>query len=139
MLPARSAQPCIIKEEDRSRCMPVDSDKVPYVVLPAAGPRGVKASEFLDATALHAGDLGVVLYKGLIVPVMAADTGPFYKIGEGSLALHRALGIEFCRSRDAQQNCTSTKPGGSMPSGVTTIMYPRYDRLDHQRERTGAV
>jgi len=58
------------------------------------------------------------------VPVMAADTGPFYKIGEGSLALHRALGIEFCRSRDAQQNCTSTKPGGSMPSGVTTIMFP---------------
>ncbi len=124
MLPALEGERCVIPSEDRSRCVPVDSDKIPYIVLPAAGPRGSNASEFLTATGIRPGDVGVVIYRGRIVPVIAGDTGPFYKIGEGSMGLHRLLGIEFCKTRDAQQNCTSTKPGSSIASGVTTIIFP---------------
>jgi hypothetical protein len=58
------------------------------------------------------------------VPVIVADTGPYYKIGEGSLALHRALGHDFCTAHDATGNCTSAPTQSSIADGVTTIVFP---------------
>lgn len=124
MLPAREGQPCVIPTAPRSRCIPVDADRIPYVVLPAAGPREAPASEFMDSTGIRVGDLGVVIFGGKIVSIIVADTGPFNKIGEGSMALHRALGNDFCRTRDAAGNCTETKRGSSIGRGVTTVVFP---------------
>lgn len=104
--------------------VPVDADAMPYVVIPAAGPDDVRG-EFSRTTGVQVGDLGVVVYQGRVVPVIVADTGPFAKLGEGSLALHRALGRELCRARDAGGACQAVvEPMESIGSDVTTVLFP---------------
>jgi hypothetical protein len=105
--------------------VPTDSDAVAYVVIPNAG--GVDAdvrNAFSHKTGLRLGDFGAVIFQDHIVPVVVADGGPFNKIGEGSVALHRALGREFCLSRNADGICVKLNPNpSSIDSGVTTIIF----------------
>lgn len=64
------------------------------------------------------------MFQGHVVPVIVADGGPFNKVGEGSMALHRALGTELCRSRNADGICTKVNLNpSSIGSGVTTIIF----------------
>src|SRR5262245_39304867 len=70
------------------------------------------------------GDYGVVIYAGKVIPVVVADAGPSYKFGEGSMALHRALGVEFCTKRNAEGQCIATKAGSSIGADVITIIFP---------------
>ena len=104
--------------------VPVDSDAVPYVVIPAAGPDGVRG-EFGRLTGVGVGDYGVVVYHGRVVPVIVADTGPFSLLGEGSLALHRALGRELCARRDAAGVCRYVPSTiESIEGDVTAVLFP---------------
>ncbi len=104
--------------------VPVDSDAVPYVVIPAAGPPDVHG-EFSRLTGVHTGDVGVVVYHGRVVPVIVADTGPYSMLGEGSLALHRALGRELCTAHDAAGRCSAVvDPMESIEGDVTTVLFP---------------
>lgn len=110
--------------------VPVDSDAVPYVVIPQAGPQAVRG-EFGRLTGVGVGDFGVVIANGRIVPVIVADTGPYAKLGEGSLALHRALGRELCAARDAAGVCREVvAPMESISGDVTTILFPGTARAD---------
>jgi hypothetical protein len=43
---------------------------------------------------LKIGTLATVIYNGRVAHAVVADTGPHSKYGEGSIALHRALGFE---------------------------------------------
>jgi Fungal chitosanase of glycosyl hydrolase group 75 len=63
----------------------VDASKVPYVVLPPK----------VQEAGARIGDLAAVRNRtnGKIVFAIVADTGPRTKIGEGSMALARALGF----------------------------------------------
>ena len=73
---------------------------------------------------MRLGDLGVVVFQGHVVPVIVADGGPFNKIGEGSMALHRALGTELCQGRDADATCWKVNRNpSSIGNGVTTIIF----------------
>jgi hypothetical protein len=102
----------------------VDADVIPYVVIPEAGPRDVRG-EFTRLTGVHVGDFGVVIAKGRVVPVIVADTGPFGKLGEGSLALHRALGRELCVKRGSAGACTRMVDAMESIGGrVTTVLFP---------------
>lgn len=104
--------------------VPVDADRVPYVVVPAAGPDPVRG-EFTRLTGVGVGDFGVVIANGRVVPVIVADTGPFAKLGEGSMALHRALGRELCAERDAAGACARVvDPMESIGGDVTTVLFP---------------
>ncbi len=104
--------------------VPVDSDRIPYVVIPAAGPDDVRG-EFSRLTGVRTGDLGVVIYHGRVVPVIVADTGPYALLGEGSLALHRALGRELCTKRDATGTCRAVVDEmESIGGDVTTVLFP---------------
>jgi Fungal chitosanase of glycosyl hydrolase group 75 len=107
------------------RNVPTDSDAVPYVVIPNAG--GADAdirNAFSRKTGVRLGDFGVVIFQDHVVPVVVADGGPFNKIGEGSVALHRALGREFCLNRNADGICIKLNPGpSSISAGVTTIVF----------------
>ena len=106
------------------REVPVDADKVPYVVIPDAGPADV-AGEFTRLTGVHVGDFGVVIANGHTVPVIVADTGPYSKLGEGSLALHRALDHEQCVGRKEGEVCRRVdNEGESIIADVTTILFP---------------
>ncbi len=114
----------------RGRDVPVDADAIPYVVIPEAGPADV-AGEFARLTGVGVGDFGVVIAHGRTVPVIVADTGPYAKLGEGSLALHRALGRELCAHRDAHGPCDRVvAPMESIGGGVTTILFPGTARSD---------
>ncbi|MBC7998234.1 MAG: glycoside hydrolase family 75 protein [Leptolyngbya sp.] len=63
---------------------PVNAERVPYIVLPGGSYKhlGIKL-----------GDIAAVRYQGKVQFAVFADVGPSYKIGEGSMALADALGI----------------------------------------------
>lgn len=104
--------------------VPVDADAVPYVVIPWAGPSDMRG-RFTALTGVGVGDFGYVRYRGVTVPVIVADTGPFEKLGEGSLALHRALGRELCAARERGGVCTRVvDPMESIDGGVLTVLFP---------------
>jgi Fungal chitosanase of glycosyl hydrolase group 75/D-alanyl-D-alanine carboxypeptidase len=69
----------------------VDADTIPFVALPGGG----RFSQFTSQKVLRLGDLGVAFNKanGKMCFAMFVDIGPSKKIGEGSIALARALGI----------------------------------------------
>ncbi|WP_174286869.1 glycoside hydrolase family 75 protein [Sphingomonas bacterium] len=110
--------------------VPVDAGTIPYVVIPQAGPKAVRG-EFERLTGVGIGDFGVVIANGRTVPVIVADTGPYAKLGEGSLALHQALGRRLCTARGGGGQCTAVvSPMESMTGGVTTILFPGSARGD---------
>lgn len=120
----------LMLRNDAGQEVPVDADAIPYVVIPEAGPDDV-AGEFTRRTGVQVGDFGVVLARGRVVPVIVADTGPYSKLGEGSLALHRALGHEECAAKDDHAVCSRVDDEGqSIPSDVTTILVPGSARSD---------
>ncbi len=110
--------------------VPVDSDAVPYVVIPDSGPSAEAgppdaAGEFARRTGLHVGDFGVVIWRGQTVPVIIADTGPYSLLGEGSLALHRALGRDQCTKHDGKGVCVAViEEMTSISRDVTTVLFP---------------
>lgn len=69
---------------------PVDADVVPYFVLPERG--------FYQQFGIKLGDVAAVIYRGKIeFAVFADEYGHQHleeQLGEGSIALHRALGHE---------------------------------------------
>ncbi len=62
----------------------VNAERIPYFVLPAGKYKhlGIKL-----------GDIAAVRYNGKVEFAVFADVGPSYKLGEGSMALARELGI----------------------------------------------
>lgn len=61
----------------------VDSNRIPYLSIPPE----------LHAIGVRMGDVARVDYRGQWSPAVVADVGPRGKIGEGSIALARALGL----------------------------------------------
>lgn len=64
---------------------PIDSSKVPGIVLPPECIKSVKG--------IVMGCKAEVTYNGKTEPAVVFDGGPHYKLGEGSEALARRLGI----------------------------------------------
>lgn len=94
MLKPTSSHPCPAVVRDRPYCLPVNADLVPYIVIPTAAPPGIDSGAFRAKTGLRVGDLGMVVANGKRIAVLIADTGPAYKIGEGSTALLAALSAD---------------------------------------------
>jgi hypothetical protein len=67
----------------------VAADAVPYLVLPG---------KFYQQFGVELGDIAAVIYKNCVEFAIFADIGPSKKLGEGSIALHRALGHEPIRN-----------------------------------------
>ncbi len=85
----------------------VDANAVLYFVLPGL---------FYQAWRIRKGDLGAVFYRDHLAFAVFADVGPRHRIGEGSIALHRALGHETIvngRLRNV-----------GIDRGVITIVFP---------------
>ncbi len=82
---------------------PVNSHEVPYFVLPLSRYQqyGVKQ-----------GDIAAVRYNGKVEFAVFADAGPHNKLGEGSMALARSLGINESPTR------------GGVRQGVEYIVFP---------------
>lgn len=111
--------------------VPVSSDHIPYVVIPIAGPTRELAREFRELTGVDPGDFGLVITPTEVIPVLVADGGPFPKLGEGSIALHRKLGRELCAGKDEQGRCLTVKrPLSSHPGPLITVLFPKSRRQD---------
>jgi len=84
----------------------VDARKIPYIVLPP---------EFMKQFGVALGDLAIVtnLKNGRTSFAIFADVGPRGKIGEGSVALARALGIN-----------DDPRHGGAN-SGIAYLVFPQ--------------
>ncbi|RST29816.1 hypothetical protein HMF7854_02490 [Sphingomonas ginkgonis] len=120
----------LMLRDPAGREVPVDADAVPYAVIPDFGP-GEADGQFSRLTGVHVGDFGVVIARGRTVPVIVADTGPAAKLGEGSLALHRALGNEQCVTKDSKGVCSRVdNEGDGIDADVTTILFPGSARSD---------
>jgi hypothetical protein len=82
----------------------VDAARIPYVVLPPAGLKHAKLGDFAIVVNLRNGKVA-----GAIV---ADESAPELKMGEGSIALADALGID------------SSPRYGGMERGVAYVIYP---------------
>lgn len=75
----------------------VDSDRVPYIVIPRDG--------FDTDLQVEVGDVAAVIYRGKRVYAVVGDKGPRCKIGEGSIRLHELLGHKVCKRRASSGDC----------------------------------
>ena len=85
----------------------VDARKIPYIVLPP---------EFIKQFAVALGDLAMVTNRrnGKSSFAIFADVGPHGKIGEGSVALARALGLN-----------DDPRYGGTENSSIAYLVFPK--------------
>lgn len=108
----------------------VSSDAVPYITIPASAPPGpdsvARGRVFSELSGIEIGDVGVVIYRDRIVPVLVANAGPTHRALGGSLALFEAIGVGRCRSRlEADPRyCEDAKTYG-LGDNVVTVMFPK--------------
>lgn len=93
----------------------IDSDRVPYVVIPSAG--------FDHDLQVEVGDVAAVLYRGKRVYAVVGDTGPKCKIGEGSMRLHEMLGHIVCKRRSPSGDCQEVRDA-SVEQDVLYFIFP---------------
>lgn len=95
-----------LEDTSKSRTDPrryVDSQTIPYVVLPAHGNFNARRGDLAAAFRMDTGECCGAVY---------ADVGPRAKIGEGSMALADALGVP------------SNPRSGGTDSGIGYIVFP---------------
>lgn len=94
----------------------VDSETVPYVAVPPQVVRGVRE--------IVLGCLAVVRYGGNKCRAVVADVGPRNKVGEGSIALARALGIPSSpRSGGVAANVVHYQIFPGVPAEIQGVKY----------------
>jgi hypothetical protein len=88
-----------------------DATKIPYVVLPKNG--------FETEAGVAILDLGMVIYKDRVCPVIFCDRGPSNKIGELSIRAHEVLG------HDPWRDASHTRiKNSSIEEGVLYFIFP---------------
>jgi hypothetical protein len=98
----------------------VNSNKVPYIVLP--GPETWPRQFGIDL-----GDYAAVLWRDRLAFAVFADRGPRIKIGEGSLELMRRLGAERLRADGAVID-------SDIGPGVVMIVFPGSGKTAHRKD-----
>jgi hypothetical protein len=98
----------------------VDAETIPYIVLPRGMPGGARLGDFAVVMNLETGARCGAIW---------ADIGPRGKLGEGSIALAKALGID------------SAPRTGGCRAGILTVLFPgsgnrRVQVAEFIRERT---
>lgn len=106
----------------------VDSNKIPFIVIPGKFGNHYQINK-KPYGGEFVGDLGIVIYKGKLIPVFVADSGPAFKIGEGSAALFRQLGEERCKKFKSAQ-CVEFKDY-SIGNDVLFFIFPN-SKVDKQ-------
>jgi hypothetical protein len=102
---------------------PVDSDAVPFFVLPGGFERKFD---------IKLGDVAAVIFKDKVEFAVFADGGPRTKLGEGSIALHRSLGHETIRGGRLHDE--------AIDRDVITIVFPGSgDRTPQTPEKIRAI
>ena len=98
----------------------LDSERVPYIVLPIGDLR--------RTACVGTGDLAAILKDGKLQFAIVGDVGPPPKIGEGSMKLHANLGHNTCTTFDASGHC-SEFTDISIDPPVLYFVFPNTRRL----------
>lgn len=77
----------------------LDSERVPYVVMPMG--------DFRRETGASLGDLVAVIKDGQVHFAIVGDVGPRTHIGEASMKLHMEFGRHICTAYDEAGNCSA--------------------------------
>ena len=94
----------------------VDSDKVPFIVIPGGG--------FGKGLGIELGDIADVVHNNRVVFALVADQGPVCKLGEGSIELHEQLGHKVCLARNSASECTKLNDVG-IERDVLYFIFPK--------------
>jgi hypothetical protein len=96
----------------------IDATRIPYIALPP---------DFASKFEIHLGDLAVVVNRanGLAAYAIFADVGPKGRIGEGSIALARQLGIPSNPRHDSAVDGVIylVFPGSAPPAGSRITVF----------------
>lgn len=106
---------------DAANDRPLDADTVNYFVLPGGG--------FAARHGIRLGDIAAVVRGKRMAFACFGDVGPAKKLGEGSIALHRALGFERVVNGQLQNV--------GIADGVVTIVFPGSGRPPPDPARPG--
>ena len=98
----------------------LDSERVPYIVLPIGDLR--------RTASVGTGDLAAVIKDGRLAFAIVGDVGPPPKIGEGSMRLHADLGHKTCTAYDEGGNCKAFTDVSIDPP-VLYFVFPNTRRL----------
>lgn len=102
----------------------VDAEQVPFVVVPGSMP-GSDIS-FMKVTGIGKGDLALIMYRDRCVISIVGDLGPYFRLGEISLAAHRAVKNEQCRGPERPcQRLVNGGNGKGLASGVRYVVFPQ--------------
>jgi hypothetical protein len=102
----------------------IDAEQVPFVVVPLDTRDG--SISFMKATGIGKGDLAVVIHDDRCAFGVVGDSGPYFRIGEASIAAHAELGNPQCAG--PERPCKRLRGGGGgvgIGSNVTYIIFPR--------------
>lgn len=112
----------------------IDATKIPYIALP---------SDFTTRFDINLGDLAVVVNhaNGRSAYAIFADVGPKGKIGEGSIALAKALGIPANPRHDSAVDGITYLifPGSSLPSDTRITAHKIKSSAARQYHRWGGT
>ncbi|MFH1842288.1 MAG: glycoside hydrolase family 75 protein [bacterium] len=92
----------------------VDSEQVPYIVLPLGFP---------ERFGIELGDLAVVIHRDRVAFAVFADVGPADRIGEGSIRLAELLGHHPWDHWDGNESFSTH--GSIVTTDVLYIVFPR--------------
>jgi hypothetical protein len=99
------------------------AETVPYIVLPQLALHSPKVFD----PAIAIGDVAIVIFKDKVVAAVCGDLGPFDKIGEASIAVHKALQQpgcpDPCSERDANGFCRRARDS-SVEQDVLYFVFP---------------
>jgi hypothetical protein len=93
----------------------INSDRVPFIVIPLGG--------FDKMLGVEIGDVAAVVYGTKRIYAVVADRGPKCKIGEGSIQLHESLGHMVCKKRASNKDCIKLKNAG-IEKNVLYFIFP---------------
>lgn len=112
----------------------IDAAKIPYIALP---------SDFTTRFDINLGDLAVVVNQsnGRSAYAVFADVSPKGRIGEGSIALAKALGIPANPRHDSAVDGITYLifPGSSLPSGTRITAHKIKSSAARQYHRWGGT
>ena len=108
----------------------LDSERVPYVVMPLG--------DFRRESGVQLGDLAAVVKDGRVAFAIVGDLGPRTHIGEGSMKLHTELGHTMCTAYDADGNC-SAFTDNSIDPPVLYFFFPDTKKLIYDGLNAGNV
>ena len=100
----------------------MNAEDVPFVVVPT--PFQAKNISFLGDTGIGKGDLAVAVKGNRCSFGVVGDAGPYFRLGEASIATHADLDNPQCAVA-GQHPCRRLKAGGvGIGSGVTYVIFP---------------